>query len=85
MQALCPGFVRTEFHRRAGIDMNSIPRYMWLDVDQVVRTSLDDLDKGKVISIPGVGYKVLATVGRLVPKNLLRLGVNRVGGGRGRT
>jgi len=85
VQALCPGFVRTEFHQRAGIDMSSTPKPMWLDVDQVVRTSLADLDKGKVRSIPGLQYKVLATAGRLVPQNLVRKLTNTVGNGRGRT
>ncbi|MEE2035109.1 SDR family NAD(P)-dependent oxidoreductase [Rhodococcus chondri] len=85
VQALCPGFVRTEFHRRAGIDMSSTPDILWLDVDQVVRTSLADLEAGKVRSIPGVQYKVLATAGRLVPQNLVRKLTNTFGNGRGRT
>ncbi|AWH00470.1 SDR family NAD(P)-dependent oxidoreductase [Rhodococcus ruber] len=85
VQALCPGFVHTEFHERAGIEMSSIPELMWLDVDTVVRTSLADLEAGKVISIPGLQYKVLTTVGRLVPKNLVRRATNLVGRGRGRT
>lgn len=85
VQALCPGFVRTEFHQRAGIDMSSTPNLMWLDVDEVVRTSLADLDKGKVRSIPGLQYKVLATAGRLVPQNLVRKLTNTFGNGRGRT
>lgn len=85
VQALCPGFVRTEFHQRAGIDMSSTPDLLWLDVDEVVRTSLADLDKGKVRSIPGVQYKVLATAGRLVPQNLVRKLTNTFGNGRGRT
>ncbi|WP_241384738.1 SDR family NAD(P)-dependent oxidoreductase [Rhodococcus sp. CH91] len=85
VQALCPGFVRTEFHQRAGIDMSSTPDLLWLDVDEVVRTSLADLDKGKVRSIPGAQYKVLATAGRLVPQNLVRKLTNTFGNGRGRT
>jgi len=85
VQALCPGFVHTEFHARAGIDMSSTPKMLWLDVDQVVRTSLDDLAAGKVRSIPGLQYKVLATAGRLVPQNLVRKIAARLGNGRGRT
>lgn len=85
IQALCPGFVRTEFHKRAGIDMSSTPAVLWLDVDQVVRASLADLESGKVRSIPGIQYKVLATAGRLVPQNLVRKIAARLGNGRGRT
>lgn len=84
IQALCPGFVHTEFHERAGIEMD-IPKVMWLDVEQVVSTSLADLEKDKIISIPGVQYKVLTTASRLVPKSLVRGVNNVVAKGRGRT
>ncbi|MCW4352549.1 SDR family oxidoreductase [Hoyosella sp. YIM 151337] len=85
IQALCPGFIRTEFHQRAGIDMASIPDFMWLDVDSVVRTSLDDLNKGKVISIPGIQYRALTGVGRVLPKSVVRRGAGIFGKGRDRT
>ncbi|WP_064438675.1 SDR family NAD(P)-dependent oxidoreductase [Hoyosella altamirensis] len=85
IQALCPGFIRTQFHERAGIDMASVPDFLWLDVDSVVRTSLDDLSKGKVISIPGVQYRALTAVGKMMPKSLVRRGAGAFGKGRGRT
>jgi short-subunit dehydrogenase len=85
IHAVCPGFVHTEFHQRAGIDMTSIPKIMWLHVDDVVAESLADVAKGRVISIPGVQYKVLTTAGRLVPRGLVRAVNNRMGRGRGRT
>ena len=34
IQALCPGFVRTEFHQRAHIDMSTTPAWAYLDVDK---------------------------------------------------
>jgi short-subunit dehydrogenase len=58
---------------------------MWLSVDQVVATSMKDLGDNKVISIPGIQYKILTTAGRLVPKGLVRKMTNLVGRGRGRT
>jgi short-subunit dehydrogenase len=85
VHAVCPGFVRTEFHQRAGIDMSSMPSFMWLEVDDVVSQSLADIGRGKVISIPGVQYKALTTVGRLVPRRLVRAATKMIGGGRGRT
>ena len=40
VHAVCPGFVHTEFHARAGIDMATLPSFLWLEVDDVVSTSL---------------------------------------------
>ncbi|WP_280498060.1 SDR family NAD(P)-dependent oxidoreductase [Nocardia asiatica] len=70
VQALCPGFVRTEFHQRAGIEMSSLPRALWLSVDRVVAGSLRDLEKGRVLSVPGMQYKALTTVAGMIPRTL---------------
>ncbi|MFQ6328337.1 MULTISPECIES: SDR family NAD(P)-dependent oxidoreductase [unclassified Nocardia] len=70
IQALCPGFVRTEFHERAGIEMSSLPKPLWLSVDQVVAGSLRDLEKDRVLSVPGVQYKALTTVAGMIPRTL---------------
>ncbi|MBY6349366.1 SDR family NAD(P)-dependent oxidoreductase [Rhodococcoides corynebacterioides] len=85
IQALCPGFVRTEFHQRAGIEMSSIPSFMYLTVDQVVDASLADLDKGRVLSVPGLQYKALTSASRLIPRSLARRAASGVGSARGRT
>jgi len=85
VHAVCPGFVRTEFHQRAGIDMGSIPERMWLTVDGVVAESLADIAKGKVVSVPGTQYKVLTGAGRVIPRGLVRAFTKRMGRGRGRT
>jgi len=85
VHAVCPGFVHTEFHARAGLDVTKLPSFMWLEVDDVVRESLADIAGGKVISVPGLQYKALVTAGRLTPRSLLRAAGRRVGGGRGRT
>jgi short-subunit dehydrogenase len=85
VHAVCPGFVHTEFHARAGIDMAKLPSFMWLEVDDVVSASLADIAAGKVISVPGVQYKALVGAGRLIPRRLLRSAVKRAGGTRVRT
>ena len=85
VHALCPGFVRTEFHARAGIDMANTPSFLWLDVDGVVRECMAEVAKGKVVIVPGLQYKVLTTGGRVVPRNLVRAMTKVVGRGRGRT
>lgn len=85
VHALCPGFVHTEFHARAGIDMAGTASFLWLEVDDVVRETMADLAKGKVVIIPGLQYKALTTGGRMVPRQLVRAMTRVVGKGRGRT
>jgi short-subunit dehydrogenase len=85
VHAVCPGYVHTEFHARAGIDMAEVPSFLWLEVDDVVRESLADIAKGKVISIPSIQYKYLVATGRVMPRRLMRAAVRRFGSGSGRT
>jgi uncharacterized protein len=82
VHVVCPGYVHTEFHRRAGIDMTSLPSFMWLEVDDVVQASLADVARDKVLIIPGMQYKAITTAGRMMPRKLARAALGR---GRGRT
>ncbi len=77
--ALCPGFVRTEFHRRMDVDMTGIPGWMWLDADRVVATALADLDRGVRVSIPSRRYQVLARLARVAPLRLTERAGRRAG------
>jgi short-subunit dehydrogenase len=70
--ALCPGFTHTEFHDRAKLDMSSLPDFMWLDSDRLVRDALDDVAKGKVVSVPGPQYKAIVTALRIIPRPIVR-------------
>ncbi|GAA3201962.1 MULTISPECIES: SDR family NAD(P)-dependent oxidoreductase [Streptomyces] len=71
LMALCPGFVRTEFHQRAGMGTDNIPKWMWLDADKVAAEALADLARGKSVSIPDPRYKALMGAAKLVPRGLL--------------
>lgn len=75
VMALAPGYTHTELHSRAAIDMSSVPRFMWLDADDVVRIGLRDLHRGKIVSVPGAFYRVIvAVVPRLPHRALLAAG-----------
>ncbi|MFL6114598.1 MAG: SDR family NAD(P)-dependent oxidoreductase, partial [Catenulispora sp.] len=71
VMALCPGYTRTEFHQRAGIDMTQTPRWLWLAADEVVRVALRDLQRGKIVSVPGARYKILTTFVRHLPHGVI--------------
>jgi uncharacterized protein len=72
VSAVAPGFVRTEFHSRAGLDMSKQPGFMWLDAETVAATALRDHRAGKVLSVPGLQYKAIVAASRLVPPSLSR-------------
>jgi short-subunit dehydrogenase len=69
---LCPGFVRTEFHERAGMNVGARRGPLWLDAERVVDECLADLARGKVVSVPSPQYKVLAALIDLLPRPVLR-------------
>lgn len=72
VSAVAPGFVRTEFHGRAGLDMSKVPGFLWLDAETVAAVALRDHRAGKVLSVPGVQYKALVAASRLIPSSLNR-------------
>ena len=54
------------------VSRGSAPDFLWLDADELVAQALKDHAKGKVWSIPGGQYKVIATAARLVPTPVLK-------------
>jgi short-subunit dehydrogenase len=69
--ALCPGYVRTEFHGRADIRMERLPEFVWLDADQLVAACLADVERGRSLSIPSAQYKLAVTAMRHLPLPLV--------------
>ena len=72
VSSLNPGFVRTEFHQRAGMKMGAIPGFMWLNGDFLVKQAWADAVKGKAISIPGWQYKLLRLIIAIAPRRTVR-------------
>jgi uncharacterized protein len=70
MLALCPGFTRTEFHRRASVNVSDIPGPFWALPDQVVSSALDALGKSAAIYVPGWKNRLLLASSKLLPKKL---------------
>jgi short-subunit dehydrogenase len=71
--AVCPGYVRTEFHLRADMDVAGVPAWMWLDAGDVAAQAMRDAEQGRVISVTGSQYKAMATILQHAPRPLVRL------------
>ena len=66
VQALCPGFTRTEFHdpmAENGFDRTRVPEQMWMAADTVVAASLAALGSEQVLVVPGEDNPGFARMG----------------------
>ena len=64
IQAVCPGTTHTEFHsagyyKKYNKKGSSIPGWAWLNVQKVVKESLQKAHRRKVIIVPGIVYKLV--------------------------
>ncbi|HEY1974337.1 MAG TPA: SDR family oxidoreductase [Pseudonocardia sp.] len=80
VMALCPGFVRTEFHQRAGMNVGARRGPLWLDADRVAADGLADLARGRVVSVPSLTYKLAVGVIDVMPRFVVRAAISRFDG-----
>ena len=72
VQALCPGYTRSEFHDAARLRLDHIGASMWMSTEEVVAESLRGLDQGKTFVIPGWRYKAATFLLKYMPRAILR-------------
>lgn len=72
VMAVCPGFVRTEFHARAGIDMSWAPRWIWVDADVVAAKALRHLARGRICTVVDWRYRVAVALMRVIPRRIVQ-------------
>ena len=72
--ALCPGLTRTEFQSVSSTESyaNDYPSFAWLESVEVAKAGLDDVAKGKALSIPGAMYKTMVAGVSIMPRGLTR-------------
>lgn len=68
VQALCPGFTRTEFHDVMGMDRALVADSWWLDAEDVVDLSLKSLKKDKLFVVTGLRYKLIRLLWAVMPR-----------------
>jgi len=87
IQALCPGFTRTEFHEVGdfeNFDRSVVPDSLWMTPDEVVSLSLMALEKNrKVVFIPG--WKNRLSTWIILHSSLVRLVLQKKVKERGRS
>lgn len=64
---VCPGFVRTEFHDRAGMTASSLPGWSWLLADDVATAAWRGVVGGAVVVVPSRRYRAGVALVRHVP------------------
>ncbi|WP_432543136.1 SDR family NAD(P)-dependent oxidoreductase [Kineococcus sp. SYSU DK002] len=82
-----PGYVRTEFHARSGMasgGRSALSSRIWLDIDDVVDASLDDLFAGRAVSVPTKRWKAVSAVLDVLPRGLVSTVWNRMPSGAAR-
>ncbi|MFD3694789.1 SDR family NAD(P)-dependent oxidoreductase [Streptomyces sp. NPDC058646] len=69
--AVVPGFTRTEFQERAGMDVSALRDAVWLEPDAVVDRALRDLALRRPVSITGRRYRAYAFAARHLPRTFV--------------
>jgi short-subunit dehydrogenase len=56
---LCPGYVHTNLHERAGLAHleRQVPRWMWITSETVVQAGIKGLRRKKIVVVPGRVYR----------------------------
>lgn len=67
----CQGLTHTDFHEKMGMDKSrqtNRGQIKWMSPEDVVDISLKDLEKGKVVCIPGNHTKILTHLLNIMPR-----------------
>ncbi|HVT33848.1 MAG TPA: SDR family oxidoreductase [Rhodanobacteraceae bacterium] len=70
--ALCPGFTLSEFHDITGsrTSVSKMPKWVWLDARDVARDGLDAAERGTIVRVVGMRYRLVKALFKLLPDAL---------------
>jgi len=73
--ALCPGLIRTEFQSVSNTEnyQTDFPDFVWLDLAEVVTSTLEAAVKGRALVVPGALYKGVGWASGITPRWLKRV------------
>jgi uncharacterized protein len=68
--ALCPGYVRSEFHTVLGVEerMQRLPGVFWMEADDLAARCLAAADGGAVVHVPGALNRLIAALAHWLPE-----------------
>lgn len=68
--ALCPGYVRSEFHAVLGVEerMQRLPGLFWMEADALAQQALAALEGSAVVRVPGALNRLIAALARWLPQ-----------------
>jgi short-subunit dehydrogenase len=81
VQALCPGFTKTEFHTNIAALQPSVrmkSNLLWMEAEKVVAYSLNHLKSERVICVPGMFNRTAYHLMRFIPRQLFYKLLTRV-------
>ena len=67
--AVCPGFTYSEFHDVTGTRgiVSKMPKRMWMQAEDVVRTGLDAAERGEIVYVTGRLNRAIKSLFKLLP------------------
>lgn len=72
VQVVCPGFIDSDFHESAG--MNVIKKkkgfIKFMDPEEIVNMAMKDLKRGRVVSVPGLDAKIIRIMAEFLPRKM---------------
>jgi uncharacterized protein len=71
VQALCPGYTRSEFHAAAELDMSGVPASLWTSAEEVVEASLNGLPGNELFVVPGWRYQTWVAMLKVLPRPIV--------------
>lgn len=74
VQALCPGFTRSDFHSRIGLDPGQMTRggpLKFMSAEQCVELALRRLGRPPVAYIPGLRNRLVIGLARTLPRGII--------------
>lgn len=72
VQVVCPGFIDSDFHERAGmvVDKNRKGLFGFHDPKDIVNNAMKDLKNNIVVCVPDKGGKLIRLIGKYMPRKI---------------